>query len=63
MRHWAFVLAAYGITAVVLLGYWRHVERRLAELAATRRTDAVGGAGAKGRRPSIDPAPLPPRWM
>jgi len=30
--HWGFVLAAYGITAVVLLGYWRHLIRRSADL-------------------------------
>jgi HAMP domain-containing protein len=40
MRHWAYVLAAYGITAAVLLGYWRRVERRLAELGAAAREPA-----------------------
>lgn len=34
--HWGFVLAAYGITAMVLLGYWRHLMRRGAELAALK---------------------------
>jgi HAMP domain-containing protein len=42
MRHWAFVLAAYGITAAVLLGYWRHVERRLRELGAAREPAGPG---------------------
>ena len=40
-RHWAFVLAAYAIAAVVLLGYWWRVERRLRALeaeAAPRRS-------------------------
>ena len=30
--HWGFVFAAYGITAVVLFGYWRRLTRRSAEL-------------------------------
>ena len=34
--HWGFVFAAYGITAVVLFGYWRHLIRREAELAALK---------------------------
>jgi hypothetical protein len=32
MNHWRFVLAAYGLTAAVLLGYWWRVERRLRRL-------------------------------
>lgn len=38
--NWGFVLAAYGLAAAVLLGYWWRVERRirsLAERAAGRR--------------------------
>jgi HAMP domain-containing protein len=35
--HWAFVLAAYAIAAVVLLGYWWRVERRLREAEAAPR--------------------------
>ncbi len=30
--HWAFVLAAYGLAAAILLGYWWRVERRLRAL-------------------------------
>jgi hypothetical protein len=30
--HWGFVLAAYGLAAVVLIGYWRHLCRRDREL-------------------------------
>ena len=30
--HWGFVLAAYGLAAVVLTGYWRHLCRRDREL-------------------------------
>jgi hypothetical protein len=32
--HWPFVLAAYGVAAVVLGGYWRHLRRRERALAA-----------------------------
>ena len=34
--HWGFVLAAYGLAAVVLTAYWRRLcrrERELTELA------------------------------
>lgn len=31
--NWGFVFAAYGIAAVVLIGYWRHLARRGRELA------------------------------
>ena len=34
--HWGFVLAAYGIAAFVLFGYWRHLIRRGTELAALK---------------------------
>jgi len=26
--HWTYVLGAYGVTAVALLGYWRHLAAR-----------------------------------
>ena len=32
MSHWPFVLGAYAIAAVVLLGYWWRVERRIRAL-------------------------------
>jgi HAMP domain-containing protein len=32
MSHWGFVLAAYALAAVVLVGYWRWVERGLRAL-------------------------------
>jgi HAMP domain-containing protein len=35
MSHWTFVLAAYALAAVVLLGYWWAVERRLRALTPT----------------------------
>ena len=34
--HWGFVFSAYGLAAVVLAAYWRHLcrrERQLTELA------------------------------
>jgi hypothetical protein len=34
MNHWPYVLAAYGVVAAVLLGYWRHVEGRIRALEA-----------------------------
>jgi hypothetical protein len=34
--HWGFVFAAYGIAAIVLFGYWRHLIRKGAELAAVK---------------------------
>ena len=30
--HWGFVLAAYGLAAIVLTVYWRHLCRRDREL-------------------------------
>ncbi len=35
--NWGFVLAAYGIAALVLAGYWRHLLRRAQELAVLKR--------------------------
>jgi len=34
MTPWAYVLAAYGLVATILLGYWRRVERRIRLLEA-----------------------------
>ena len=36
--HWGFVLAAYGVAAVVLSGYWRHLIRRERELNGRQRS-------------------------
>ena len=36
--NWGYVFAAYGIAAVVLVGYWRRLVRRLGALEAERRT-------------------------
>ncbi len=37
MNHWGFVLAAYGVAAAVLLGYWWRVEHRIRSLEAGER--------------------------
>ena len=34
--NWSYVLAAYGLAAVLLGGYWRHLVRRARALAAPR---------------------------
>jgi hypothetical protein len=38
--NWGYVLAAYGIAAVTLLTYWRHLARRTRALAARRTAKA-----------------------
>ena len=45
--NWGFVVAAYGLSAAVLLGYWRRLARREREVAALRRGR---DAGRPGRR-------------
>ncbi len=35
--HWNFVLAAYGIAALLLAGYWRHLLQRGQELRELKR--------------------------
>jgi len=35
--NWGFVLAAYGIAAILLGGYWRHLLRRGRELRKLKR--------------------------
>ncbi len=37
MNHWTFVLAAYGVAALLLVGYWWRVERRIRVLEAPPR--------------------------
>jgi hypothetical protein len=34
--NWGYVLAAYGVAALALLGYWRHLARRARAVAARR---------------------------
>jgi hypothetical protein len=38
--NWGYVLAAYAITAVALLAYWRGLARRARALAARRAARA-----------------------
>ncbi|HJR02838.1 MAG TPA: hypothetical protein VKA83_14465 [Methylomirabilota bacterium] len=38
--NWGYVFAAYGIAAVALLSYWRHLARRARALAARRPAKA-----------------------
>jgi cytochrome oxidase assembly protein ShyY1 len=35
-NHWTYVLAAYGIAAAILAGYWWRVERRIRTLRDPR---------------------------
>ena len=42
--NWGYVFAAYGIAAVALIGYWRHLLRRARDAAPSR-------PAAGGRRP------------
>ena len=35
--NWSYVLAAYGVAAVALIGYWRYLSARARALGAGRR--------------------------
>ena len=35
--NWSYVVAAYGIAAVALFGYWRHLARRARALTVRPR--------------------------
>ena len=35
--NWGYVFAAYGIAAVALIGYWRHLARRARDAAPVAR--------------------------
>jgi cytochrome oxidase assembly protein ShyY1 len=35
--HWSYVLAAYGVAAAVLIGYWRYLAARARALSRPRR--------------------------
>lgn len=41
--HWPYVLAAYGLAAAALVGYWRYLAARARTLSRPRR--------GKGRTP------------
>ena len=36
--NWSYVLAAYGVAAVALLGYWRYLSARARALLARRQS-------------------------
>jgi len=36
--NWGYVAAAYGVAAVVLCGYWRHLGRRARALRTGKRS-------------------------
>jgi hypothetical protein len=50
--NWSFVLAAYALTALVLLAYWRRLVRRERELEGRER--AGGREGEGGRESKLD---------
>jgi hypothetical protein len=49
--HWGFVLASYGLSALVLTGFWRHLVRRERQLTSRECAPAPGGPRA-GRGPA-----------
>lgn len=42
--NWGYVLAAYGVAAVLLLGYWRYLATRARELSQPVRGGRKGEA-------------------
>lgn len=69
--NWGFVVAAYGLTALVLGLYWRRLVRRERDLhrmtrSATRAGGTTTSAGERSRQPSrsghprSEPASRPP---
>ena len=45
--HWGFVLAAYGLAAVVLALYWRHLGRRERELSEIAKDASARSTGRR----------------
>jgi len=57
--NWGFVLAAYGLAAIVLIAYWRFLFRREKELedaAAIRRDLRQPSRAAELGQPQPNPA-------
>ena len=51
--NWSFVLAAYGLTAIVLTLYWHRLVRKEKELLTVARTRSVPTSVAeRSRQPS-----------
>jgi hypothetical protein len=42
--NWSYVLAAYGVAAVALIGYWRYLSARAEALTRPRRRREKAGA-------------------
>jgi hypothetical protein len=59
--HWSFVLAAYGLAAVVLVAYWRFLVRRERELsdASVVGQQLRQGASASESRATVSRRPSP----
>ena len=57
--NWSFVLAAYGLAALVLGGYWRRLLRLERELVARERR--CGAARDEPRPTPTSPGPPIPR--
>jgi hypothetical protein len=60
--HWEYVIAAYGLAAIVFGGYWRRLcrrERELSALTATSRSDtrSRSDTAMRSRQPSTTARP------
>jgi len=56
--NWTFVAAAYGLTAIVLLGYWRRLAKKERELEALSRRNAERRRAEPSSQPPLDESPL-----
>ena len=59
--NWGFVLAAYGLAAIVLIAYWRFLSRREKELedATAIRHDMRQGSSSQARSEPASRRPSP----
>ena len=56
--NWTFVAAAYGLAALVLLGYWRRLAKKERELDALSRRNAERRQAEPSSRPPLHEKPL-----
>jgi len=56
--NWTFVAAAYGLAALVLLGYWRRLAKKERELEALSRRNAERRQAEPASRPPLHEKPL-----
>ena len=56
--NWTFVAAAYGLTALVLLGYWRRLVKKEGEVEALSRRNAERPRAEPSSRPPLRESPL-----